>query len=305
MPSSYPAFAKNANDGGRRASRASATSEGSSVPGPFHTIDSTDASDTDQTSRSRPATHGTASTWRWASHVRACVVEDQIVLLDLVRGRYLGLAGKPKGLLLAALAGRAEPGSDLHPLLLNALQALLRQGLLVRDSNGGASTGARTMTGCDSESIALPSASHSLDPDDGSPSQRVGALDLARFLRAITVARLSLKWRSLHSITLRIAARRQKLADREAHATRSDLHEVQSVVTTFEKLRPLIFTARDHCLFDSLALVELLASHGHHPQWVLGVRTYPFRAHAWVQLGDLVLNDHHEHVRRFQPILVA
>lgn len=71
------------------------------------------------------------------------------------------------------------------------------------------------------------------------------------------------------------------------------------------KLRPLLFTAHDRCLHDSLALVNFLASESVSATWVIGVRTDPFAAHAWVQTGDLVLNDQHEHVRRFRPIVTV
>jgi hypothetical protein len=35
------------------------------------------------------------------------------------------------------------------------------------------------------------------------------------------------------------------------------------------------------------------------------VTTRPFGAHSWVQDGTMVLNDQHEHVRGFRPILVV
>lgn len=76
------------------------------------------------------------------------------------------------------------------------------------------------------------------------------------------------------------------------------------VVCVFEQLRPWLLTARDQCLLDSLALMHFLALRRLYPHIVIGVRSHPFRAHAWVQTGDLVLNDLHENVRRFQPIHV-
>ena len=36
---------------------------------------------------------------------------------------------------------------------------------------------------------------------------------------------------------------------------------------------------------------------------VIGVTASPFGAHAWVQIGDVVLNDSVDRVRRFVPIL--
>ncbi|NJO12382.1 MAG: lasso peptide biosynthesis B2 protein [Gammaproteobacteria bacterium] len=71
------------------------------------------------------------------------------------------------------------------------------------------------------------------------------------------------------------------------------------------RLRALLFSSRDHCLLDCLVCIEFLATRGYYPAWVFGVRTAPFQAHCWVQLGGLVLNDTVEHVRGFTPILVV
>lgn len=76
-------------------------------------------------------------------------------------------------------------------------------------------------------------------------------------------------------------------------------------MAAYEKLRPLAYTARERCLYDSLALLNFLAGEGLFPTWVIGVRTRPFGAHSWLQSGPVVLNDLHDHVRRFRPILVV
>ncbi len=57
------------------------------------------------------------------------------------------------------------------------------------------------------------------------------------------------------------------------------------------------------CLMRSLQLLLYLRALGHAPTWVFGVRTWPFQAHCWLQSGDVVLDDHLEHVRAFAPIM--
>jgi hypothetical protein len=37
--------------------------------------------------------------------------------------------------------------------------------------------------------------------------------------------------------------------------------------------------------------------------FAIGVATKPFLAHAWVQIGESVLNDTAEHVQDFKPLL--
>lgn len=36
--------------------------------------------------------------------------------------------------------------------------------------------------------------------------------------------------------------------------------------------------------------------------WVFGVRTWPFAAHCWIQIGDLVVGDVLDRVRGYTPI---
>ena len=73
----------------------------------------------------------------------------------------------------------------------------------------------------------------------------------------------------------------------------------------YTRLRPFALTTYDRCLNDSLALIHFLATQGHFPRWVIGVRVQPFGAHSWVQSGDVVLNDLPENVRHYRPILVV
>lgn len=243
-----------------------------------------------------PDTHtGLTAQWRWAAHVRTCTVDEQIVLLDLKRNRYMGIGDKSRQRLLAAIAGQAcdaATGSDAGPTaeLAALLRPLVQQGLLVPGTTASPPV------------VTLPQATRSLEAHEDLSAMGTGAADIVRFLRVAVAARLCLRWRSLYAIANQVSSRRRRRSVEPAQAPSQTL---DSAVAGFEKLRPLIFTARDQCLFDSLALIELLATRGHHPHWVLGVKTHPFRAHAWVQQGDTVLNDRHEHVRRFQPILVA
>lgn len=58
------------------------------------------------------------------------------------------------------------------------------------------------------------------------------------------------------------------------------------------------------CLVRSLLLLRHLRRGGYDAQWVFGVATWPFRAHCWLQCGDVVLDDHPDRLRPFSPILV-
>lgn len=81
------------------------------------------------------------------------------------------------------------------------------------------------------------------------------------------------------------------------------VRELMSFVGEFRVLRPWLYTARDRCLFDSLVLASYLHKLGFDPTFVIGVRTKPFSAHAWVQVGNYVVDDSPETVASFPPIL--
>jgi hypothetical protein len=77
------------------------------------------------------------------------------------------------------------------------------------------------------------------------------------------------------------------------------------LLQSFFRLRIWFYTAYRHCLVDSLILSVYLTRRMVPCTLVIGVSTRPFAAHAWVQIGDCVLNDTVEHVLTFTPILAV
>jgi hypothetical protein len=75
------------------------------------------------------------------------------------------------------------------------------------------------------------------------------------------------------------------------------------LLASFFRLRIWFYTAYRYCLFDSLVLSVFLTRRRVPCTLVLGVSTRPFAAHAWVQIGECVLNDTVEHVQTYNPIL--
>lgn len=57
------------------------------------------------------------------------------------------------------------------------------------------------------------------------------------------------------------------------------------------------------CLQRSFLLRAFLAAQGVATDWVFGVRTWPFAAHCWLQIDDMVVGDRLERAGRFTPIL--
>lgn len=71
--------------------------------------------------------------------------------------------------------------------------------------------------------------------------------------------------------------------------------DVYLAVATARRWRFRIST--ETCLPTALAARRLLASRGVEARLVLGVRKYPFGAHAWIRSGDVTIDypaDHHK-----------
>src|SRR5690606_15762288 len=84
----------------------------------------------------------------------------------------------------------------------------------------------------------------------------------------------------------------------------ADEAAVVDAVHLFERWSPL-FPFQRLCLYLAYLLRAFLAAQGHVVNWVFGVRTWPFNAHCWLQLGDLLLDDDLDRVRQYTPILTV
>ncbi len=228
--------------------------------------------------------------------MRACAVGGQIILLDLRRNRYLGVAGERFGALSSIVSGWPDPEGTSQPARLSRsdfealAMPLLRRGLLTPICQGL------------NADPTLPEAAQSLNADDAIDRAAVGTRRMLRLVRTGTSASMWLRCRSLQSIAQCVASRRARALTTPIQAASQPL---RLAVAAYLRLRPLLFTAHDRCLHDSLNLLGFLAAEGWFPNWVIGVATQPFRAHAWVQSGDLVVGDLHENVRCYTPILTA
>lgn len=72
----------------------------------------------------------------------------------------------------------------------------------------------------------------------------------------------------------------------------------------FDRLAPFA-PFQGECLFRAFLLRTYLRLEGRDAAWVFGVRTYPFGAHCWLQVGDMVLDDAVERICAYTPILAV
>lgn len=227
-------------------------------------------------------------------HVYLCITDDHAVLLDLQRDKYVGVGRAQMNALAARVLGwptsaASDGSSTFGEERADAMLAkMLAAGLLTTDR----------AVGKEAHPLAMPRVERALLNPDLEVKPAVAARDVARFLRAAATAGLILRWRSIETVVARVRRRKARRWDAPMD------HDIaRELVGSFVHLRPLLFGAQDACLFDSLAIVELLARRGIFPTWVFGVQTAPFAAHCWVQDGPVVFNDTPERVRRFTPIL--
>jgi hypothetical protein len=230
------------------------------------------------------------------SHAYQCGIDDGVVFLDLRTEKYIGLGkveAEDLGLLVHGL--RPEAGSSHEPAIISEraralAEVLVARGLLTKDAACG-----KAAASIRSQRLRAIEFAEELDS-----RPELNFSHLRKFLWACLQAARKMKLHSLERMVRDAAARK------ESHA--HDVHvrseaEMRRLVSIFRWLRPLVFTAKEACLFDSLALLEFLYQYRAFPTWYFGVYTRPFRAHSWLQHDGLVLNGSLELTRLYTPLL--
>ena len=230
-----------------------------------------------------------------AKHAFVCAIGPDVIVLDLRHDKYLAFERRFWDPIVRGIGGwpaneATVPSPDAAPDE-TALAQLLESGLLTEDGRQGKDA--------TPAAIELPSLSLLEDFRVQPPAIRVG--HVLAFLGAIVTALVSLRLRRIERIVDTIRRRRQATT----HAATADLSAIGALTEVFRRLRPLLFTSRNHCLFESLMLLNFLSRYGIHPTWVFGVQTAPFGAHCWLQLGAIACNDPLDRIRSYTPIMVV
>jgi Transglutaminase-like superfamily len=238
-----------------------------------------------------------------ASHVHVCVTGDGSVLLDLKRDKYLGLGKRDTELLAAAIGSWPKPQwdrtetqstSDSAVAYTDELcRSLAADGLLISGVSDGARAAGEPLTDMKREWMSVG--------DELEVESKVTLKHVANFVVAFLWARSSLAWRPF-SVT--VEAMRVDKARRGGGIDPNEMVKMAALVGVFRQLRPLVFAAEGRCLLHALTLTRFLNRYGFYPEWVIGVATQPWAAHAWVQCGNFLLDTNPEKVCRYTPILV-
>lgn len=234
-----------------------------------------------------------------ARHVHLCATGDGVVLLDLKKDKYIGLGGAQLDALSLVVAGwPVRPAKQARGFMteseaLPIAEKLVADGVLTRDSAAGKSAQPLTLEAVDMVPVGV----------DAAVEARIRWIDIPRFIFAYVSAVASLRWWSFESVVARTGARRVRQQARAAVVPSHPSAEELTVI--FSRLRTYFYTRKNRCLVDALTLVNFLAQYGHHPMWVVGISTRPFRAHSWVQHGSLVFDASPDHICEFTPILAV
>lgn len=232
-----------------------------------------------------------------AKHVFVCRNEDFIVVLDLHEDRYFSLDSGRTAALRSFLAGwpgaETDPGGNVGPPLEDVVQPLLAQGWLLEGDTAGKDA--------TPVSVTAPHIELQEELDSGRP--QIDFRAVLAFCAASIRARFLMRLCSLERVVHRVAARKAAAAVPGARSV--DLERARQLMEVFGYLRAFLFSHREECLRDSLAVLEFLSGYGIFPQWVFGVRARPFAAHCWVQHEGVIFNDTAEHAGGYTPIMAV
>jgi hypothetical protein len=259
-------------------------------------------------SASRPANEGAANPLAepalqpgcfLADHAYCCVLDGGAIVLDVRDDAYLGIEARYIPHLRARVGNwpdadrsdRELSHGDRSAIEIPALKILVSE-LIAR----GILT---TSPGSDRPSPAANPRAASAFTASSRSWRDVSFADTRRFAVALLMVVLKFRKRRLQSLLGWLHRHQSSLHVQP----RSNREAVTRELNSFLWLRTWCYTASRHCLFDSLILSIYLTKASIPCTLVIGVATRPFLAHAWVQIGESVLNDTAEHAYMFKPIL--
>lgn len=217
--------------------------------------------------------------FEFSSGVTGCVVNDQVVLFDVKANEYLAVSEEANNALIEWIAGaKLTLGQN------QALLELIDSGVMGPDL-------------LPPRGVPSPIARESLLDKDLEPYDRS---QLFSAIMAQCAASIVLRVGAIEGAVGRLRTARVKYQGRR----RRKILGVESC-TNATLMAQAIVPSHERCLRRSLGLALLLAHEQIEAKLVFGVKLNTFAAHAWVQAGDIILNDGVDNVSRYTPILAV
>ncbi|HAL07027.1 lasso peptide biosynthesis B2 protein [Brevundimonas sp. KM4] len=135
-----------------------------------------------------------------------------------------------------------------------------------------------------------------------SPIAATRELPLPARMSASEVLSTGFSW-AIAAVRFQRKSLRQLLAFEQADGLQRYSEEKLSRLVGATRISRTWVPGEGECLQRSFQLRHVLAARGVRADWVFGVRTWPFNAHCWLQIGDLVVGDRLARVRRYTPIM--
>ncbi len=232
-------------------------------------------------------------------HARVCVDGDSAIFLNLKTDEYVGLDRRQTLSLRKIIRGWPHGVSDGDSAV--GVKEDDRSRLVERLVERGFLTHIESL-GREPIAAALHPAQWPLVKKYSDERLRISFGHVLCFLVAWLWIIIFLRIDFLEKVVPTLGRRRE----RSPHEPTSVyIDRLRTATAIFKKIRPFFYTVKDHCLFDSLVLMQFLHFHRLYPRFVLGVRATPFQAHAWVQEERYVLNGPPDYIRRFTPLLIV
>ena len=219
--------------------------------------------------------------YRLREGVSYCIAAGKTVLFDLPNCRYTALPDDVDD----AFQALAQRKTETREQVAN-LSAMVDAGLLVHQPDEATSLPTAAMK---------PASRSALD----SPLPTATLSRISNAVLAQATAGFGLKAWRLEAIFNRL--QRQSGTCRAEPVPMDELASISSAFYWSER----IISSGEKCLRRSIALADYLRRKRIPCDLILGVRMRPFAAHAWVQHGELVLNESLDEVRRYTTILVV
>ncbi len=219
---------------------------------------------------SKRSSHSTPDDVSAAEDVYLCKVYEDVVVLDLKADRYLCLL---------------DAGAWLHP-----------------EPDG------RLIIGPDGAAEDLMAAAIAA-PEPTSCLRRVSKTPTTEIVASHKTSPIETLWAALQILEATHVFRRKTLEQLAAAAVRPPIFRGRRTTSAqaFGAYKDAVswVPGEGECLQRAFILKRVLAGKGIHTDWVFGVRTWPFGAHCWLQIDDMVVGDTLARVSNYTPIMVV
>lgn len=232
-----------------------------------------------------------------ADGIHVCAIDGGAVFLDLNANRYLAVPPEAAQALNYCLEGfsafRPDAASDPYNSegAAATIDSLVARQVLTASKELGHPA-----------ELAVSHAARALPPGRARQSRRrIRTRHVAAFLESYGRVLLGLRLKRLPRLISYIRASNEVIPA----GSQPNLERLPETLEIFRLIRTFVYTAKEACLLDSLVLANYLRFFAFAPHFFIGVRTKPFLAHAWVEVGDYVVDDRIESLKGLTPILVA